>query len=122
MGDLPNADGFVTGGINDAGQIVGYYPDRFLNVSHGFLATPSAPANRAPVASNITANENEDASPVTLDALFTDPLCERHVHVFSQCNRNHWQGHKQIAMARSPMIRMADLKYLGIGETAADTP
>jgi hypothetical protein len=73
MGDLPNADGFVTGGINDAGQIVGYYPDRFLNVSHGFLATPSAPANRAPVASNITANENEDASPVTLDALFTDP-------------------------------------------------
>jgi hypothetical protein len=56
--DDPNATiGTVASGINDAGQIVGYYEgDLYTDRSHGFLATPASvpePASLALLASGL---------------------------------------------------------------------
>ena len=37
--DVPGSTDTFASGINDGGEIVGYYTD-FLGMSHGFLATP----------------------------------------------------------------------------------
>lgn len=106
-------------GVNDSGEIVGYYNDA-NGVGHGFLAVAST--NQPPVASNISADANEDTNtlPAILKASFSDP--DQNDTFTFQTDATGTMGtvinNGDGTVTYDPNGKF---EYLGVGETATDT-